>query len=193
MHSHLRLSLLTLALLTGGCGPTVGRYHHGVPNFATVDPAPEAIYRGGQPTQAGFKTLKKMGVKTVIDLRDDAVSWEKSAVTKNGMTYVHIPSNAARTNATTIASFLTAMTEADRPIYIHCKRGRDRTGLEVACYRLVHQQDKWSRQQAIEELRAHGQQRLFFPGIERYLRTFNPEDFTPMSKIEAAAPASTGG
>ena len=193
MHAHLRLPLLTLVLLSGGCGATVGKFHGGVPNFATVDPEPQAIYRGGQPTKAGFKTLRDMGVKTVIDLRDDAVPWEKSVVTKNGMTYVHIPSNAARTNATTIASFLTAVTEAERPIYIHCKRGRDRTGLEVACYRLVHQQDKWTRQEAIEELRAHGQQRLFFPGIERYLRTFNPQDFTPMPKIEAAAPANAGG
>jgi protein tyrosine/serine phosphatase len=129
----------------------------------------------------------------VIDLRDDAVPWEKSAVTKNGMTYVHIPSNAARTNATTIASFLTAVTESERPIYIHCRRGRDRTGLEVACYRLVHQQDHWTREKAIEELRAHGQQRLFFPGIERYLRTFNPQDFTPMPRIEAVAPVPAGG
>ena len=193
MQARLRFSLLTLVLLSGGCGATVGRFHGGIPNFATVDPAPEAVYRGGQPTQAGYQTLRDMGVKTVIDLRDDAVPWAKNAVTKNGMTYVHIPSNAARTNATTIASFLTAVTEAERPIYIHCKRGRDRTGLEVACYRLVHQQDKWTRQKAIEELRAHGQQRLFFPGIERYLRTFNPQDFTPMPKIEAAAPAPAGG
>ena len=193
MHSRLHLSLLTLVLFAGGCGATVGRNLKGVPNFATVDDAPEAIYRGGQPTKAGFKTLKEMGVKTVIDLRDDRVPWAKDAVTKNGMTYVNIPSNAARTSPTTIAAFLTAVSAAERPIYVHCKRGRDRTGLEVACYRLVHQQDRWTRAQAIEDLRRHGHQRVFFPGIERYLRTFDPQDFmTPAPNVTAAAPAAGG-
>ncbi len=193
MHPHLRLLLLTLVPLTGGCGATVGRNVGGVPNLATVDPAPEAIYRGGQPSKAGFATLKKMGVKTVIDLRDDAVPWEESVVTRQGMTYVNIPSNAARTGPTTISAFLTAVSAAERPIYIHCKRGRDRTGLEVACYRLVHQQDAWTRQKAIDDLRRHGHQRVFFPGIERYLRTFDPNDFmTPPPNVTAAAPPTAG-
>jgi tyrosine-protein phosphatase SIW14 len=193
MSPHLRLSLLTLVLLTGGCGATVGRNVGGVPNFATVDPAPEAIYRGGQPSKEGFKTLKEMGVKTVIDLRDDAVRWEKDVVTKHGMTYVNIPSNAARTSPTTIAAFLTAVSVAERPIYVHCRRGRDRTGLEIACYRLVNQQDQWTREKAIDDLRRHGHQRVFFPGIERYLRTFNPEDFMPApANVTAAAPTSGG-
>ena len=193
MHSRLHLPLLTLVLLAGGCGATVGRNVGGVPNLATVDPAPEAIYRGGQPTKAGFKTLQKMGVKTVIDLRDDKVPWEKDVVTKNGMTYVNIPSNAASTSPTTIAAFLTAVSAAERPIYVHCKRGRDRTGLEVACYRLVHQQDEWTREAAIEDLRRHGHQRVFFPGIERYLRTFNPEDFMPApSNVSASVPQAGG-
>lgn len=194
MQSQLRLSLLTLVFLTGGCGATVGRNVGGVPNLATVDAAPDAIYRGGQPSKAGFATLRKMGVKTVIDLRDDKVPWAKDVVTKNGMTYVNIPSNAARTSPTTIAAFLTAVSAAERPIYVHCKRGRDRTGLEVACYRLVHQQDDWTREQAIEDLRRHGHQRVFFPGIERYLRTFDPQDFMPAPpNVTAATPAAAGG
>jgi tyrosine-protein phosphatase SIW14 len=186
MTPRLRLSFLALVILSGGCA-SVGRDLGGVPNFATVDPKPHALYRGGQPSRAGFATLKDMGVKTVIDLRDDAVPWEKDAVTKNGMTYVHIPSNANRTSPTTVAAFLTALEAAERPVYVHCKRGRDRTGLEVACYRLVHQQDQWTRQQAIDDLRRHGHQRIFFPGIERYLRTFDPDDFmTPAANISAA-------
>lgn len=189
MDHPLRLSLLAIIIFSSGCA-SIGHDSGGVPNLATVDPAPEAIYRGGQPTRGGFKTLKKMGVKTVIDLRDDAVPWEKSVVTKQGMTYVNIPSNASRTSPTTVATFLTAVSAAERPIYVHCKRGRDRTGLEIACYRLVHQQDAWTRAKAINDLRRHGHQRLFFPGIERYLRTFNPEDFMV---APANVTAATGG
>lgn len=187
MHPPLRLSLLTLIFFGGGCAATVGRDYGGIPNLATVDPAPEAIYRGGQPSREGFATLKEMGVKTVIDLRDDNVRWEKDVVTKHGMTYVHIPSNAARTSTKTIARFLAAVERAERPIYVHCKRGRDRTGLEIACYRLVNQQDQWTREAVIDDLRRHGQQRFFFPGIERFLLTFDPTELTEASAEAAAA------
>lgn len=194
MPHPLHLSLMSLVFLSGGCGATVGRDTGGVPNLATVDPAPRAIYRGGQPSKAGFATLKEMGVKTIIDLRDDNVSWEKEVVTKHGMRYVHIPSNAARTNNSTIARFLAAVARAQRPIYVHCKRGRDRTGLEIACYRLVNQQDQWTREAVIDDLRRHGQQRFFFPGIERFLLTFDPADFAPAaSTVEPTAAPARGG
>jgi uncharacterized protein (TIGR01244 family) len=189
MHPHFRLTLLTLVLFTGGCFSSVGREQGGVPNFSVVDPEPEAIYRGGQPSKAGFKTLKDMGVKTVIDLRDDSVPWEKEVVTEQGMTYVHIPSNAARTKKTTVALFLAAVARAERPIYIHCRRGRDRTGLEVGCYRLVNQSDAWTRESVIEELRAHGHERIFFPGIERFLLTFDPKEFA-IQATQSAAPTT---
>ena len=192
MRSHLRVPLFCLVLISGGCA-SVGREQGGVPNFATVDPAPEAIYRGGQPSKEGFQTLKDMGVKTVIDLRNDSVPWEKDVVTKHGMTYVHIPSNAARTSNRTVALFLAAVARAQRPIYVHCKRGRDRTGLEVACYRLVNQSEAWTRQSVIDDLRRHGHQRIFFPGIERFLLSFDPKEFAKRPTTAPADPAMAGG
>src|ERR1041384_8162820 len=38
----------------------------GIPNFYQVN---ERIYRGGQPTDQGWDSLARLGVKTVIDLR----------------------------------------------------------------------------------------------------------------------------
>lgn len=172
----LRIVLLVTCFGVGGCA-TVGKNFGGVPNFATVDPAPHAVYRGGQPSRAGIATLRDLGVRTIIDLRDDPVPWERHAVTDAGITYLNIPSNAAHTDPAVIARFLDALHTAERPVYVHCRRGRDRTGLEIACYRLVNQQDAWTRAQVLRELRRHGHQRLFFPGIERYLRTMDPQDF----------------
>ena len=39
-----------------------------LPRFHEVAPG---LYRGGQPTRAGFEHLKERGVKTVINLRDE--------------------------------------------------------------------------------------------------------------------------
>ena len=39
----------------------------GIGNFHQVD---ARIYRGAQPTEQGFQYLAKVGVKTVIDLRE---------------------------------------------------------------------------------------------------------------------------
>src|SRR5256885_1649694 len=38
----------------------------GVPNFARVS---DVLYRGAQPTHEGFLELKKLGVRTVVSLR----------------------------------------------------------------------------------------------------------------------------
>src|SRR5260370_8401475 len=40
----------------------------GIKNFHQVD---EHVYRGAQPTDEGFQYLSKIGVKSVIDLRED--------------------------------------------------------------------------------------------------------------------------
>ena len=62
----------------------------GVPNFQIVI---EHVYRGAQPSAAGFENLAKMGIKTIVDLRaeDDDRTKEKKAVSALGMKYVHIP------------------------------------------------------------------------------------------------------
>src|SRR5689334_23260420 len=58
----------------------------GVENFARVNPN---LYRGGQPTDEGFRQLKAMGIKTVIDFR--SYHSTKKQVEDAGMTPVEIP------------------------------------------------------------------------------------------------------
>jgi uncharacterized protein (TIGR01244 family) len=182
----LRPLILCCVLLAGGCA-TVGRDVPGVKNLATVDPAPEALYRGGQPSKQGIETLRTMGVRTVIDLRNDPVPWERQRVTAAGMTYVHVPTNAAKCDPVRIAQFLMAVRTSERPIFVHCRRGRDRTGLEIAVYRLVDQAEQWTRAAAIAELHRHGHQWLAFPGIQRYLATFDPAPFAAEAASQAGA------
>jgi len=120
-----------VVLLAGGCA-TVGKSAPGLHNLDTVDPAPQAIYRGGQPTRKGIETLTTMGVKTVIDLRNDPADWEASAVANAGMTYVNIRASAFQADPKVVEEFLRTIAKSQRPIYVHCKQGRDRTGLGIA-------------------------------------------------------------
>src|SRR5271157_6006468 len=62
----------------------------GIDNFYQVD---EHVYRGAQPTTEGFEYLAKIGVKTVLDLRegDERSFREARIVTSLSMQYVNIP------------------------------------------------------------------------------------------------------
>jgi tyrosine-protein phosphatase SIW14 len=164
--------------LSGGCAPpTVGRSLDGLSNFAVVSESPRMILRGGQPTPEGIGRLAKddLKVATVIDLRADAESWEADAVRAQGMTYTRIGTRATKVDQDQIREFLHAVTTAKAPVYVHCREGRDRTGLEIAMYRMVV--EGWSNQAAIAELRAHGYNHFWFPGIERFLATVNPSEY----------------
>src|ERR1700730_5986665 len=62
----------------------------GVGNFQKVD---DHVYRGAQPTQEGFSNLSKLGIQTVIDLREpgDRSATERKWVTDAGMHYISVP------------------------------------------------------------------------------------------------------
>lgn len=171
------LLFAALGLCLPGCFPaTVGTTRPGVANLDVVDHGAGAVYRGGQPTRDGITTLNRdLHVRTVIDLRDDAVSWEAAACLSQGMTYQRIPSDASVVEPAKIRQFLTLLRAATKPVYVHCMQGRDRTGLELAVYRIVDQ--GWTRQAAIDELYAHGFNHFWFKNIENYLRTFDPAEF----------------
>jgi protein tyrosine phosphatase (PTP) superfamily phosphohydrolase (DUF442 family) len=177
-------------LFAGGCA-TVGESVPGIGNVAEVDPAPDAVYRGGQPSREGIETLRSMGVRTVLDLRADAVPWEREAVKAAGMTYVNIPMVASDVDPGKLARALDVLRTAERPVFLHCRHGRDRTGLSVAAYRLVDQPDQWTRAEVIRDLRRHGQLRLLFPGIERYLKGFDPTDLMVAVPAASETPAAS--
>src|SRR5262245_44801952 len=63
----------------------------GVPKFHQVN---QRVYRGAQPSDAGFENLSKLGVKTIIDLRlpsEHSVADEERVVKAAGMRYINVP------------------------------------------------------------------------------------------------------
>src|SRR5690349_13980609 len=87
---HAAFFLSLLATLTLGSA-LAGSQSEDLPNFQKVD---EHVYRGGQPADNGFSNLAKLGIKTVVDLRqigEHSQADEQRLVTDLGMRYVSIP------------------------------------------------------------------------------------------------------
>ena len=97
----------------------------------------EHFYRGAQPEQSDYTAMAALGIKTVVDLRDDPTSYEKSSAESAGLKYVNIPMSDKRKPANDkIEAFLAiANDESSLPVYVHCVGGRHRTGLIGAIYR----------------------------------------------------------
>ena len=60
---------------------------------------------------------------------------------------------------------------SQEPVFVHCKKGADRTGTVIACYRISH--DRWQRQQALKEAKSHGMG-FVQVGLKRYILEFQP-------------------
>jgi protein tyrosine phosphatase (PTP) superfamily phosphohydrolase (DUF442 family) len=143
----------------------------GIKNFYQVDPH---VYRGAQPSEDGFQYLAKLGVKTVIDLReaDQRSKAEETAVTAAGMRYVNVPMTglAAPTDAE-IGRILGILEGDGGTVFVHCKRGADRTGVVIASYRI--DRDGWNNADALSEAKARGMAPFQFPRMS-YIRAFRP-------------------
>jgi protein tyrosine/serine phosphatase len=116
------------------------------------------VYRGKQPKKEDIPKLAAMGVKTVLDLRErfERKQWERGAVEAAGMQYVRIglPGTLEPTSRE-IDKILALLEDPTRgPVFIHCRRGADRTGLVIACYRIAH--DHWTNAEALKEAREQG-------------------------------------
>ena len=144
-----------------------------IPNFHQVN---EHVYRGGQPAPESWQQLAKIGVKTVIDLRregeeEHSVAQEAAAVAKAGMTYVNVPMKGVVAPTDEQIAKIMALLNSNEPVFVHCKRGSDRTGTVIACYRISH--DRWQQKQALQEAKSHGMG-FVQVGLKRYIMTYQP-------------------
>jgi len=118
----------------------------GLPNLHRVS---DDLYRGAQPTAEGFRQLKAMGVRTIINLRLFYNDQDKFVGTDLG--YEEIPMNAWYAEDEDVICFLKLVTDRSRaPFFIHCQYGADRTGMLCAVYRIVIQ--GWTKDEAISEM-----------------------------------------
>jgi tyrosine-protein phosphatase SIW14 len=123
-----------------------------IKNFGQMD---DRFYRGAQPTGRDYKDLSALGVKTVIDLRDDPQLDERPLVESVGMKYVNIPmSDKKYPTPQTVELFLKTVNDpATGKFFVHCAGGRHRTGAMGAVYR--YQFYHWTFDQVYKEMKQY--------------------------------------
>lgn len=149
----------------------------GVANFAKIS---DALYRGAQPTAAGMAELKKLGIKTVVNLR--MMHSDRDELKGLGLRYGHINCKAWHPEDEDVARFLKIMANKDNhPVFVHCLHGADRTGMMVASYRIVEQ--GWKPEHAAKETHNFGFHKVFNE-IQKYLKKFDCEKLKQCAEKE---------
>jgi len=136
-------------------------------------------------------------VKTVIDLReaDELAKAEEGMVTAAGMKFVNVPmTGLVHPTEAEINRILAILEdETSGPVFVHCKRGADRTGAVIGAYRIDH--DHWDGEQALKEAKSMGMGSFQAPR-RNYIRNFQARPVeaavaAPAASSEAVAADST--
>ncbi len=161
-------------VLEPGARPwAVKRALPGLENFGEVIPG--KVFRGAQPTPEGYEQLRKLGVKTIVNLRlrhDEA-----AAVTSVGLEAVSVPLQADVRGSTPptrdeIARFLAVVLDpAKQPVYFHCAHGKDRTGTMCAILRMEVQ--GWTNADVFREMQFFGFNRVW-ADLEEFVKGYEP-------------------
>jgi uncharacterized protein (TIGR01244 family) len=128
----------------------------GVTNFARLE---STIACAGATTPAGVAEVKKLGYKTIINLRQASeagadVDAEAAAAKTEGVKYFHLPVNGASPDPAIVDQFLAAVGDpANQPVFVHCASGNRAAALWMIKRLVV---DGWDTDRASTEATALG-------------------------------------
>jgi len=144
-----------------------------ISNFGKVT---DNLYRGAQPRDEEYRQLAAIGVKTVVDLRNDPKGDARTLAERAGLRYINLPlSDKDYPAADAAQRFLEiANNSAHWPVYIHCVGGRHRTGIMTAVYRIT--QEGWDIDRAYGEMKTYDFYTRFGHGaMKKYIFDFYRE------------------
>jgi tyrosine-protein phosphatase SIW14 len=143
--------------------------------------------RGSQPAHGGIDTLKRLGVRTVVDLRSiyDHTDDVGLAAERAGLVYHWFPLSVWNPPTDKEAQdFISVVTDkAKGPFYVFCSDGIHRTGEMTAIYRVM--QDGWTVEQALKEMDEFGFSPYYW-SLRNYVwafaRKFRPAAVPPAAR-----------
>ncbi len=105
----------------------------GVGNLAAVD---QQLWRGGAPSERGYRELADHGVRTIVDLRaEEDIEIDHRLLDRLGIDLVRIPLRDGQApRAEQVNRFLRVVETSEKRVYVHCGAGVGRTGTMAAAY-----------------------------------------------------------
>ena len=156
MNRIVSLFVVALAMASLAAAQVTKKDIAGISTFAQVE---STIACGGSTTPDAIREIKRMGFKTVVNLRlasePGALVDEEGAIVRSlGMTYVHLPFNIQTPDPKLVENFMAAVAgPANTPAYVHCAAG----GRAAALWMIKRvKADGWTRAAALEEANALG-------------------------------------
>ena len=128
----------------------------------------DELYRSAQPEREGFTALQKLGIRSVLNLREYHKDTRKARHTQ--LHLMAYPVAAGEVTASDVENCLALIANAPKPVLVHCWHGSDRTGIVVAAYRIVFQ--NWSVAEAEKEFREErfGYHEFWYENLLKLLR-----------------------
>lgn len=138
-------------------------------NFAKVS---DNYYRGAQPDDEALKEIAAKGVRTIVDLRGEdkgRTDHERETTKSLGMQYISLPlSSVSAPSDQQVEKFLSIIhNQTNQPVFVHCLRGSDRTGVMTAIVRM--NDFEWTADQAYGEMKEHGFRSFLLPSMKHYV------------------------
>lgn len=131
----------------------------------------DSLWRGSRLDTAAVGELKEAGFSLIVNLCAENDNDNKPA-TYWKIKALHIPIMDNQPPKTAqVVEFLKAVGDPmNQPAYVHCEAGKGRTGVMVACYRIVAQ--NWDVETAIKEADGFG---MAMPNQEDFIRKFTED------------------
>jgi protein tyrosine/serine phosphatase len=113
------------------------------------------IFRGALPTETqDYEMLKNQGVQVILSLLTTSldIKKEQKIAKQMGIKFVSVPLSGWRSPSNQEMSKIqdVLIHAPEYPVFIHCRHGKDRTGLSIGVYRV--RQENWSKEKAYEEM-----------------------------------------
>ena len=110
-------------------------------NYGAVEPG--IIFRSAFPTAENYPFIKRLGVRAIITLVENAPEDYQDFISFNNIQHFRIPVPANKDGVIKVSSSLVesvldiVLNRAHHPLLIHCNRGKHRTGCVVATLRQI--------------------------------------------------------
>jgi uncharacterized protein (TIGR01244 family) len=159
----MRARVVAVIVLALGLMPTLAAAQQvtkesvpGITNFSKLE---TTIACAGATTPAAVADVKRLGYNAIINLRQASeaganLEAEEAAAKTAGITYIHLPFNAASPDPTVVDQFLAAVTApANQPVFVHCASANRASALWMIKRMLL---DGWDENRASAEATALG-------------------------------------